>query len=409
MLKQLPWNKICLLYLIMKHNLMRLKIVSLLVIFFLFTPKMDSQNLVHYKNGNLWGFADVNGQLIIPAEFIYVSPWKSGRAYVHKMDNGKKLNGIISNSGKFLIKPLYESIGFVYKERFPVKTTSGKWGLINIDPASSNSSMIIEPNFLKISFYKEKNQVYCFYDKTNIHVYDLNGTFIEKRTEGNGGPKFGDQISDTVVEMPEKIASQKTEDKPKLKIYKANSGQGAILYDAKKNDTLPPVYKQTLLTFTDDQQIIAYEEDKVGILNIKGEVLLPIEYQYIEGWHIVTRDAAINENKILQQIIVSKNLKYGVIGSTSAWGTVGAEFIELVAMEYDKIEMTESKKFYVVKKDLKKGIIMADDLRIISEPRFYEVYGHDYEVDGHVLIPIKMDSYKDPVLWYGSNGVEFWK
>ncbi|MDO7848226.1 WG repeat-containing protein [Hymenobacter sp. M29] len=59
----------------------------------------------HQENGR-WGFADANGQLVIPAQFTAAEPFKEGRAVVAK----DGAYGAVDEDGKEVIAPAYDAM-----------------------------------------------------------------------------------------------------------------------------------------------------------------------------------------------------------------------------------------------------------------------------------------------------------
>jgi hypothetical protein len=81
--------------------------------------------LLPVKNGNLWGYININGELVIPMSFLAARPFKEGVAMV-KSDQG--LWGYIGNKGEWIMKPEFIGAKECKNGFMLVKYLNGSWG-----------------------------------------------------------------------------------------------------------------------------------------------------------------------------------------------------------------------------------------------------------------------------------------
>lgn len=93
------------------------------------------------------GYADLNGNVVIPQKFDTVSAFSEGLAWVGIItDNSDVLNpvyqyGFIDKSGEYVIEPQFENVGSFSEGLAPAKK-DGKWGYID-----KTGKFVIEPQY----------------------------------------------------------------------------------------------------------------------------------------------------------------------------------------------------------------------------------------------------------------------
>ena len=101
-------------------NLLKLaamKKIHLIILFF--APAILFAQLLPVKQNGKWGYVNKQGELIIPATFIFADQFQSGRAMVGT-ESGV---GILDVQGSWLIKPEFEYISWIDNEVFAAKKT----------------------------------------------------------------------------------------------------------------------------------------------------------------------------------------------------------------------------------------------------------------------------------------------
>lgn len=123
------------------------------------------------------------------------------------------------------------------------------------------------------------------------------------------------------------------------------------LFDGKGNELLPYVY-QEMSYETDDLVVVRYN-DLCGIVDIKGNVRLPIEYDMLTPWHFK------------KCIFAKKNGK---------WGAFTYDLKQILPFEFD--DMAFNRNFIIIKKGIYVGL---------------------YDYNGKEVLPPQKYAYIDPV------------
>lgn len=110
----------------------------------------NSQNIQHsnfynglavFQEGNLYGYINQQGKIVIPAKFSYAGRFSHGRAAVQSATNN--LWGFIDLTGNYVIYPLYKCVGMFSEEEALAGVyqggdlsnnicEGGKWGYMDI-------------------------------------------------------------------------------------------------------------------------------------------------------------------------------------------------------------------------------------------------------------------------------------
>ncbi len=132
---------------------------------FIFTTCCYSQEfMIPFRDKNLWGYANLNGDIIVQPKYDSVSYNEDNfRWLVFK--NGK--TGVINEKGKEIMAPLYDTISYApvhssYNDFYAV--LNGKEGFANMD-----GKWIIEPVYDAITRCSGRfpNKQYCFFALEN--------------------------------------------------------------------------------------------------------------------------------------------------------------------------------------------------------------------------------------------------
>lgn len=198
--------------------------------------------LVPFKHDNLYGFCDYSGKSIIAPQYEQLGFYKEGLAYAVR--DGKY--GFIDKANKVVIPFQFESATDFEQGRALVEV-NGKQGLID-----RTGNYVFPPVFEDIGqfsedlIYASKDTVYGYYDKNYVMRIP---------------PKFDEAFLF-------KGGRAKIQQKGK---------QGYI--DIYGTYTTPPAY-ETIDQFTDSLLLVS-EDDQFGIITFSGEVIVPVSYDYI--------------------------------------------------------------------------------------------------------------------------------
>ncbi|MBL7903347.1 MAG: WG repeat-containing protein [Bacteroidia bacterium] len=88
---------------------------SLVIFTLLFASVLYSQRLIPYRKGNLWGYADSNGVMVIEPKYEYAGMEQCGLMLVKSHDK----YGVIARDGSEVVAPAYQSTLFGCGSRYP--------------------------------------------------------------------------------------------------------------------------------------------------------------------------------------------------------------------------------------------------------------------------------------------------
>ncbi len=154
-------------------------------------------NLYPISENGLWGYANEEGQLIIPFQFEKVTFFTGDRASVKQ--DGKY--GFINGKGEYLIKPKYDSIGY-FNLNEAIVTKKGKRITIDRYGKKLNEGIVIGYCGTGIEFASEPNDIF---DKVG-HKWILNtkGFENQRRFDPTAEYEISDFTFDDVIPFSSK-------------------------------------------------------------------------------------------------------------------------------------------------------------------------------------------------------------
>jgi len=359
------------------------------------------QALIPYKKGDKWGYSNLKGELIIPAKYDLIYPYVKGVSYIHHKENGiKKIGFHIQGSGAFKA-PQYATTGFIHSRKMPVKNLKGKWGVIEIFTKSLDQ--IVPFDYEKIDFKIDKRQIWCYWDELNVHIYSMGGKFEHKLVLDR--PKYmGDEEYEI---MPERAESTRQYG-PRLKTFKKSGGkQGLIRIEGNKRDTLPMAYDGFVAMYYPELDIIPTREGlKWGVLNTKGEIIIPFEYESFP--QPVKTSRSINGKSYDGFFYLKKNGKVGLVGLTNQDDSNLGKLEVLIPFEFDKIMATDNFSAFITRVDFKNGLISSSNLETICEPLYHFIWPKEFMVDGQPTYGIRLVTAKKETVFMGPDGTKYW-
>lgn len=269
--------------------------------------------------------------------------------------NGKY--GIISFEGKEITKPIYEEIhGLENKETELLIKLNGKYGVINVKGAK-----LINPEYDNIvadGFYTDKDK------------YGLSGYIVSNKT--TEGYRYG-YISNTYKKVLsvehneiERILDTKNE-KDTYLIASKNGKYGVI-----KNKKILIDYSYQGIEYDSNNSLFEVEKnEKYGIIDYNGKIIIPLEYEGIEIKGIYVQ-AYKNDGEMIvynmqgekvtdlkyASIIKTQNDNYQItINEDGFYGIINEQNEELVENKYNYIEYLFEDYFIAANEQGKLGVI----------------------------------------------------
>ena len=369
------------------------------------------KSVLKYEKGNKYGIIDFNGKKI--TEPIYDSIetllYKEGCLLVE--ENNKY--GIINIKGKVVIKPEYDGIiadgyyeeetkykkaGFIVTKK---KDEGYRYGYIN-----SNGNIILKPEYNELHRITEETEkdiyILAFKNKmAGIYInkkqileheyeeieYDIkNKLFIVQKSSKQGvydkkGNKILDTIYDYIMISGNRINTKKED---VIKIYDINGNE-------KNTDE-----SSTILSTENEEYFINIDKnEKFGIINKNGDVLIENKYNYIE--FIFDNTFIVSLDGVLGVIDINENIKlpfeYGLIQKIMgtdiilAMSNTDNAFTELYNNKLEKIDKIENPNIYP--KDNYIKILTKNDI-IYLDKQGNKLSSKDIFVSNN-LIPVKKE------------------
>ncbi len=230
----------------------------------------ETQTLMPYLKGELYGFANSKGAIVIEPKYDFVLPFQNGFSMV-RLNN---LWGLIRPNGKELIEPIAEQISPMDANGLSVVKAYSKYGVIN-----KKGKWIIPREYawieMKSGFIQIKNdqrKVGLFNSKGKM-VVDFEYVYFKLQKESPLDSNL--------------IVIQKNEQYGLIEIQE-NTG---IVKIAPHYTSLRGITKDLL---------VAKQNDKLGLINRQGEILAPFEYEEFrsEGGFIIAEQEISYEVKV---------------------------------------------------------------------------------------------------------------
>ncbi len=397
--------------------------------------------LIPYRKGDKWGYADKNKKIVIPVKYDYAGVFRNGRAMVRL----NKMEGYLDKKGN-------EIIGIKYTlamEFDPVGLASvqfnGKYGYIDTNGNAvtlfkyDNCYSFFRNNWAQVRI--DKMQGLVSKDGKEI-MSDSNFTVGMDVYEGmiitcsNGKCGFIDTSFKVIVPMKYDRCEHFSDGLAGVYAY----GKWGFI-DKSGNEVIAPKYDDIKRNFY--KGIAAVELDgKIGFIDSIGNEITPFKYDYVdnsgfrEGFSWVSKDyknGAINrEGKEVVPLMYDEpvnfhdglarvaTIDYETVGWYRKYGycdTTGKVVVRIIYYETDyysegliNVRIGQIGKCGYLDKDGKTVIPFKYDYALpfregIAKVKIGEKYGY-IDKKGNEVIPVKYDSFGDWELYYGLRAVE---
>ena len=236
-----------------------------------------SGGLAAVKIGDLWGFINTDGQIVVEPQFSDTRGFHSGYAAVRL----KERWGLIKPSGKYVVLPKYADMGDFSENLIPVKNEKG-WGFADV-----SGKLVVAANFDEVrSFHNGKAAAK---EGSRWGYIDLKNHFVINPTYAHTGDflgkyaPVGTQLTDNGWGYVDAAGQEVI--KPQFDTAKAFSeGMAAVLVDdywgfisETGNLVINPVYDDTR-GFSHGLAAVKFH-GKWGFINPSGEMVLQPSYE----------------------------------------------------------------------------------------------------------------------------------
>jgi len=279
---------------------MKIKLTILAIFVTFSTTLFAQQTLIPYRKGELWGYADTTGKVVIKPKYTRVHSTNNFERLLVSNDNKY---GIVNSKGKIIVPVEYSNINRINKEGFIVKNDK-KYYFFNY-----KGKKIIKKPYKYIS-HKSKGILHLHTD-TLTYVYN----YIEKKTIKTFSV---DSEMEFDMEFEEDSEWQTGYTRFEYKKVAIGNKYGVCKYSkiyTYKNNIKVLTEKYDTLNYTFDDVklinlnniIVAFVKDK-GKWGIFHDDVLKVKPQYDE-----ISSTLINHRCVNFFYIVKQNNKWGVI------------------------------------------------------------------------------------------------
>lgn len=263
--------------------------------------QLSQERFLPFRSNEKWGFMSAEGVIKIKPTFDFVEEFSEGLALVSKNDN----IGFIDKQGETVIPLVYEEAS-PFQNGVAIVSNNQQFGLINrannlIVPMKFE---VIEPFYLGIALVAAE-EGYAFIDQEGNVMSEMYFDYATDFANGfaivskNG--KKGMLNPSMAFQIP-MVYNQLSITSDTLLVAKNDSVFGLIDFN---NDTITPFVYDRIDDFSGELALVQ-KGTKYGYLNNKGELQIPIKYEY-------TLSASIWGKFQNQVAKFQKSGKFGVI------------------------------------------------------------------------------------------------
>lgn len=270
--------------------------------------------------------------------------------------------GLINFDGKEITKPIYDEIdSLAYKEGELLVKQNEKYGVVNI-----KGKELIEIKYDKIAideYYTEEDHYqYAGYIVTNTTQEGYRYGYLNDKREEVLEPQYNEITRVTEIQ-----------DKDNAYLICAKNGQYGIM---KNKETMIENEYQSI-RYNDTNQIFVVEKSKkYGVMNQKGEQILPVQYNQIDitgmylyvqneqGTTIYDKNGAQVDMDSNVALLNTSNEKYKIKihnQDKTQYGLIDHEGKQLIEEKYNYIQYLYDNYFIVSNENGKLGIIDDKD------------------------------------------------
>ena len=330
-------------------------------------PKEET-DLVPYRKGDLWGYSDISGHVVITPKYRYVDFFSHGLAFVELVDSispsGEKIEeqAIISKNKTLLKRDFGGSVTILNDTLILVNKTNGAIHgtfsyLLDIN---GNEYSLGSP--YDIGFF-ENHVVLSFY-QSKYQLVDFRGNFIRNTTHDSVWTIGFYDANHNLIYTPKSVCGNI--ENTFIHIKRKDDNFGTEHFMTKKGEFISSHNFKYFKTDSEDHTCpslfnsgvaIIWKNDQVGVVDSNGNTIIPFgKYDNIESFSEGMAMAYIGE----EMVFISNS---GVELKLSEGLTEPVKFHE----GYARVEVDNSKAYY--------GFIDKQG-KLYKLKKMYEVVGH---------------------------------
>jgi|GEM_PF-2670475 len=394
----------------------KIHLVSLLIFIILCQP-VFSQYIPYCEKGK-WGFANIDGKIIIPCIYDAVDFYSDDN--LAKAKKTEKI-GYINREGVTVIPFQYDQCTRIYEvyhgqhsvgiknnpdihlnkdfdfqdipnNRFIV-TKNKKIGVMRL--MDGKPKVLIPLTYSRIQFDPSNKTFHCDYNGSTVY-FSANGKKLTEQEVNNI-----EKIQYSGVIMGEMDSPKIIKSKGKMGVILKNTSRMQVAFD-----TLVPAIYDDIITEKYDNNYAPGNDvfgvrigRKWGIAGSKNIVLLPVDFDEIN--FDLSKDS--RHWAAYQRIfVVKKNNRWGIVGKKN---DSSIDLNVLLPFEFDKI----NKMYYsylVVEKENRFQVFNMETYNLISGKSYSSIKPYEYESVNDFQI-FEVTNKLEQTVYVGKNGVEF--
>lgn len=326
-------------------------------------PNPEKAVFVCYKDNNVKILNSNNTEILTEYEKVepirlknIASDLMYEKSVLKYLEQGKY--GLINFEGKKITKAIYESIDSLpYKEGELIVKQNNKYGVINI-----NGIKLVDINYEQVmldEYYTDENK------------YEYAGYIVSSKTEEGYRYGYINSKGKLITEIEYNELSRVTDihDNNNIYLICAKNGQYGVIKNGKQ--LISNEYQS--IRFDESNNLFVVEKSKkYGIVNIDGNLIVPVEYKQIDvtGIYLYAQNSqgiTIYNNEGNQvnideniAILNTSNDKYRIrINSKeqTKYGVIGKDGKQIIDEKYSYIEYLNENYFIVSDEKSKLGVI----------------------------------------------------
>ena len=398
-----------------------------------FLNPIDDQGMILAKKDGKEGFIDINENILIPFIYDDVGVFSECVDLAPAVKNKKQ--GFINRKGETIIPFEYDYTSYVryfYEPGIVVLLKNGKYGVINAE-----NKVIVPFIYSKIDFNRgngfiiawQQEKWACF-STTGKQLSDFNNYKIVEKSPLGFLPKDGENLPILVTTKENERLLAKLKNtieysnarKEQRNFMIAQEGAKYAYLDKNHNFIIPFGMYDYADVFGLGRKAIVANKGKYGIINEYGELVLPLEYDFVEQPSIYSNYASIflatkqnavtifDENlNIIPTTGIVSYLDYNgaliVSDKENKKGRIDYTGKQTIPFLYDTLYNNSNIPGYIAKKDGMYGFVSQKN-KVIKPFQYNYIYALSgnmtyvdqnnkvgvFNKDGNVMIPFEYDA-----------------
>lgn len=294
-----------------------------------------SEDRIKIMKDRLYGFADLNGNEIVPCQYTFAYDYVNGYSVVEKLENSVVRAGVIDKNGKVVIPFDYRTVTDFREGNFYAVTPEGQVKLLNtqgqiVDSIDYYYNARIMPYFRNIAMLDNYDGTSEVFDMKGNHITELSPETIDAACDSNDSNQ---------------IMSIEKDNK-----YGFVNGKGELITDVKYSWISDNFYFRERngiirVATADEGKGLKMKNGKFGFINKEGKEVVPCKYGYACFYGFINGVARVADggsftdpDDLMPGYSEEMNGHLTDLYTGGKWGYIDTSGREIVPLKYDKTE-----------------------------------------------------------------------